>query len=157
MIRYRLRCADGHEFEAWFRGSADYDRQAERGLVVCALCGTEKVEKALMAPNVRTSGQRSAAPTDAPGPAPSPPATVPQPVAAHIPRQLLELMRQVRDHVRSTADYVGDKFADEARKIHYEEVEARGIYGEATAEEVRSLHEEGIEVHPMPVLPEDKN
>ncbi len=153
MIRYALKCSTGHEFEAWFRSSAAYDEQEARGLVSCAVCGSEKVTKALMAPSLRTSETRM--------PAPAGPSTeslpAPQPAAAHVPREVVELMRRVRDHVRSNADYVGDKFADEARKIHYDEAEHRGIYGEATPEEARALAEEGIDVHQLPVLPEDKN
>ena len=148
MIRYSLRCDSGHEFEGWFRSSAAFDDQAAAGLLSCVQCGSAKVEKALMAPNVAKSGE------EAP-PKPSVPARVPH--GAHMPPKVLELLREMRDHVHKNADYVGNRFADEARKIHYEETEARGIYGEATPAEARALHEEGIAVHPMPHLPEDAN
>ncbi|MFO1172425.1 MAG: DUF1178 family protein [Hyphomicrobiaceae bacterium] len=152
MIRYRLTCADAHEFEAWFSSSAAYDKQAKAGHVTCPECGSNKVEKALMAPNVATSRKKEAARTKAKATA------VPaRPVASQMPTEMLEMMRKIRDHVRENADYVGDKFAEEARKIHYEETEARGIYGEATPDEAKALHEEGIAVHPLPLLPEDKN
>lgn len=150
MIRYRLTCPDAHEFEAWFSSSAAYDKQAKAGHVTCPECGSNKVEKALMAPNVATSRKKEAARTKAK-------AAAKQPVASEMPAEMLEMMRKIRDHVRENADYVGDKFAEEARKIHYEETEARGIYGEATPDEAKALHEEGIAVHPLPLLPEDKN
>ncbi len=150
MIRYRLTCPDAHEFEAWFSSSAAYDKQAKAGHVTCPECGSNKVEKALMAPNVATSRKKEAARTKAK-------AAAKQPVASEMPAEMLEMMRKIRDHVRENADYVGDKFAEEARKIHYEETEARGIYGEATPDEAQALHEEGIAVHPLPLLPEDKN
>jgi hypothetical protein len=151
MIRYRLRCDSGHEFEAWFSSSSGYDQQAERGLLSCATCGTSKVEKALMAPNVGKSGQ------DAPAPAPSAPGKRPYAAAAQLPAPMREMLRQFHEHVRKTSDYVGDQFAEEARRIHYDEAEARGIYGEATPAEARELHEEGIEVHALPTLPDDAN
>ncbi len=150
MIRYRLTCPDTHEFEAWFSSSAAYDKQAKAGHVTCPECGSNKVEKTLMAPNVATSRKKDAAREKAK-------AATARPVASQMPAEMLEMMRKIRDHVRENADYVGDKFAEEARKIHYEESEARGIYGEATPDEAQALHEEGIAVHPLPLLPEDKN
>jgi len=150
MIRYRLTCPDAHEFEAWFSSSAAYDKQAKAGHVTCPDCGSKKIRKALMAPNVATSRKKEAAREKTK-------AATPRPVASQMPAEMLDMMRKIRDHVRENADYVGDKFADEARKIHYEESEARGIYGEATPDEAQALHEEGIAVHPLPLLPEDKN
>lgn len=146
MIRYRLACPDRHEFDAWFKSSAAYDMQAGAGQVSCPECGSHHIEKALMAPSVKTARsqeERAKQPK--------------RPMASLMPPELQEMMKKIRDHVRETADYVGDKFADEARKIHYEETESRGIYGEATMEEAQSLHEEGIPFQPLPVLPEDKN
>ena len=151
MIRYRLTCPDAHEFEAWFSSSAAYDAQAKAGHVTCPECGSNKVEKTLMAPNVATSRKKEATREKVKA------AASPRPVASQMPAEMLEMMRKIRDHVRENADYVGDKFAEEARKIHYEESEARGIYGEATPDEAQALHEEGIAVHPLPLLPEDKN
>jgi hypothetical protein len=147
MIRYRLRCDAGHDFEAWFSSSAGYDEQAERGLLACAVCGTPKVEKALMAPNVAKTAEER--------PVPALPAK--RPMTAQLPAPMREMLRQIHEHVKKNSDYVGDRFAEEARKIHYEETEARGIYGEATIAEARELHEEGIEVHALPAMPEDAN
>ena len=151
MIRYRLLCDSGHEFEAWFRSSAAFDEQAERGLLSCAQCGTGKVEKALMAPNVAKPSKAEAPATATP----NPPARLPY--GAALPAPMLEMLRKIREHVRENSDYVGPRFAEEARRIHYDEAEARGIYGEATMAEARELHEEGIEVHALPALPDDAN
>ncbi len=148
MIRYRLQCQKHHEFEAWFKNSADYERQAQRKLVTCPHCGSAKVEKALMAPNVSTSRSKSGEMTVA-----NPEATA----QAEKKLQLLALMRQIREEVEKNAEFVGPRFAEEARKMHYEEVEKRGIYGEATLEEARELHDEGIDFLPLPQLPEDQN
>lgn len=144
MIRYNLVCTAGHDFESWFRDAAAYDKAAKAHAVTCPECGTSDVVKALMAPSVSTARKREAAAMK---------------VAAPDPRQaaMVEMMRKLRDHVTENADYVGGKFAEEARKIHYQEVEARGIYGEASPEEARSLVEEGIDFLPLPVLPEDGN
>lgn len=146
MIRYDLICTDGHEFDGWFRDSAAYDSQAKRKLVACPQCGSVKIEKQLMAPGIpakanRKSDQRQAVFTGG------------DPRQA----QLLAMMRELRQQVEANADYVGDKFAEEARKIHYEEAERRGIYGEATADDAKALVDEGIAVHPLPRLPEDGN
>jgi hypothetical protein len=141
MIRYTLRSEREHEFEAWFRSSADYDRAAKKGANVCVVCGSAEVTKALMAPAV--SGTKKDTVT----------------LAAPDPRSaaMRELVKEFRKKVTENADYVGDKFAEEARKIHYEEVEPRGIYGEATPDEARDLVEEGIGFQPLPPLPEDRN
>jgi hypothetical protein len=148
MIRYQLQCDKHHEFEAWFKSSADYDRQAKRKLVTCPDCGSAKVQKALMAPNVSTSRAKQAEVTVANAEATS---------QAEKKRELLKLLRQLRTEVEKNAEFVGPRFAEEARKMHYDEVEKRGIYGEATLEEARSLIEEGIEFCPLPKLPEDQN
>lgn len=167
MIKYGLQCAKGHAFDGWFRSSSAYDTQAKRGLVTCPTCGSTKVSKALMAPNIgvrqnkkpdrttRTAGAPSTTPATLPVPAAPPPQ-----LAAELPasqRALLEAMRELRREITKNAEYVGPKFADEARKIHHDEAPARGIYGEATAEEAAALHEEGVAVYPIPTLPEDKN
>lgn len=148
MIRYRLQCDKDHQFEAWFKGSADYERQVKRKLVTCPECGSAKVEKALMAPNVSTSRSKSAELTVANAEATA---------GAEKTRELLDLMRRLRAEVEKNAEFVGPRFAEEARKMHYEEVEKRGIYGEATADEARELHEEGIEFYPLPKLPDEHN
>ena len=157
MIRYNLQCDAGHGFDGWFRNSEAYERQAESGALACPACGSTRVGKALMAPHV-AKGVRAA---DAPVPhAPEPPgAAEEQPVVMPDPRALamMELFRRIREEVKANADYVGDRFPEEARRIHYEEVEPHGIYGEATVEEAAALHEEGIEVYPLPQLPEERN
>lgn len=157
MIRYRLVCNKKHEFESWFSSSAAYDRLAKKGQVECPQCGSKKVSKALMAPGVAKRGRRSD-PAEA-GASGLPPVAVPPDDArrAEMQRQFLTLMRQVRAEVESKAEYVGPRFAEEARKIHNEESEARGIWGEATLDEARELVEDGIDCLPLPRLPEDSN
>ena len=147
MIRYDLICDKGHEFDGWFRDSATYDKQARRGFVSCSVCGSSKVEKQLMAPGIPAKSNRK---DDMPQ------KMVAGPVDPRV-AMMMKMMREMRQHVEENADYVGDKFAEEARKIHFAEAEARGIYGEATAEEATALIEEGIEVFPLPRLPEDGN
>jgi hypothetical protein len=148
MIRYRLRCDKSHEFEAWFRNSHSFDGQAKRGQVTCPACGSASVHKALMAPSVAVKGNKKREVVAVNNEATKQVATR---------AQFLEAMRQMRAEVEAKADYVGPRFAEEARKIHYEETEARGIYGEASMEDVRELHEEGIEFYPLPALPEEQN
>ena len=163
MILYRLKCKKGHEFEAWFANSKAFDAQEKRGLLSCAYCGTTKVSKALMAPSISKRGKGKAAakrqeeaPAEAASEASSAPAKPEtQRVAAH--RELAAAMRKLRAEVEAKSEYVGPRFSEEARKIHYEEVPARGIHGEATADEAKALQEEGIEFFPLPTLPEDRN
>jgi hypothetical protein len=147
MIHYDLICDQGHAFDGWFRDSGTYDGQAAQGLVTCAVCGSAKVEKQLMAPGVPAKSNRQD---------PSPQRMVAGPVDPRM-QMMMQMVREMRKHVEQNAEYVGDKFAEEARKIHYEEAEKRGIYGEATAEDAKDLIEEGIEVHPLPRLPEESN
>ncbi len=147
MIRYDLQCHKGHEFEAWFSNSDAYDKQVKRHLVECAVCGSIKVEKQIMAPGIPAKSNRK---SDAAQP------MVAGPVDPRA-QAMLQMMREYREHVVKNAENVGDNFAEEARKIHYKEKEARGIIGNATPEEAVELAEEGIEVHPLPVLPEDGN
>jgi hypothetical protein len=171
MIRYALNCEQGHSFESWFANSAAYDKQAKRGLVSCPVCGSTKVEKAIMAPRIQAPSPtrsdaakpRPPAPTAAPPaplqPPPMPPIPPKTPVAmmSTAERELRGKLKELRDHITKNAHYVGPRFSEEARKIHYGEVEHRSIYGEASPEEAKQLHEEGIEFHPLPVLPDDKN
>jgi hypothetical protein len=155
MIRYALACANRHVFESWFANSAAYDKQAGRGLVTCPVCGSSKVEKAIMAPALgRGTRKRSAAKAET-----APPAAEKTPVAMVSPeeRAMRAKLRELRDHLTKNADYVGQKFPEEARKMHYGEIEHRSIYGEASADDAKSLHEEGIEFHPLPVLPDERN
>jgi hypothetical protein len=156
MIRYRLNCKKGHQFEGWFASSTAFDRQSKRGDVTCPACGSSKVSKALMAPSIAKGGKpkrRTKSSSDQPGTDTPKPET--QRVAAH--RELAAAMRKLRAEIESKSEYVGTRFPEEARKIHYEETPARGIHGEATAEEAKSLSEEGIEFFPLPALPEDHN
>jgi hypothetical protein len=153
MIRYALRCARGHEFESWFKSSAAYDSQRKRGLVACPACNSTKVEKAIMAPRIAAKGR-----TPEPSPAPAPAAETPTPLMmAPQERELVAKLKELRDQVLKTADNVGRKFPDEARKMHYGDIEHRAIYGEATTEEARALIDEGVEVAPLPVFPDDRN
>jgi hypothetical protein len=147
MIRYDLICEKGHSFDGWFRDSAAYDHQAASGHVACATCGSTRIEKQIMAPGIPVKSNRKAEQPQKLMTAPADPKA----------QALLEMMREMRRHVESNAEYVGGRFAEEARKIHYEEAEERGIYGEATPEDAKALLEEGISVHPLPQLPEDGN
>jgi hypothetical protein len=168
MIRYALACSKGHTFESWFQNSAAYDKQAKRGLVECPVCGDSKVAKALMAPTLAGTKKRGRPSQPAAMPAPSVEAQVtpetstpeaPSPVAMISPeeREFRSKLKELRDHLTKNADNVGRKFPDEARKMHYGETEHRSIYGEASPEEAKELHEEGVEFHPLPVLPEERN
>ncbi len=164
MIRYNLVCARGHEFESWFAGSAAYDKQAKRGLVECPVCGTAKVEKALMTPRLARSGKSAPAESPAPEPAAaaSPEAAAPEPATpvAMISPQEQELrtkLRELREHLVKNAENVGQQFPEEARKMHYGEKAPRSIYGAASPDDAKALHEEGIEFAPLPVLPDERN
>ncbi len=171
MIRYALACADGHAFESWFANSAAFDKQQKRGLVSCPVCGSTKVGKAIMAPRLARSDVKEVAPPAAqpaapPQPpdsaSPLPPLPVPpgkSAVAMTSPqeRELRKKLKELRDHVTKNAHYVGPQFPEQARKMHYGEIEHRSIYGEASPDEAKALHEEGIEFHPLPVLPNDHN
>jgi hypothetical protein len=166
MIRYALACERGHAFESWFQNSVAYDKQVKQGLVVCPVCNSTKVEKAIMAPRLAGARKRDDSPQPAPtgdAPAPAPaapaPAPVPAPVAMMSPpeREFRKKLRELREHLTKNADYVGQKFPEEARKMHYGEIEHRSIYGEASPDQAKELHEEGIEFHPLPVLPDERN
>lgn len=155
MIRYALRCERGHAFESWFQSSSAYDSQRKRGLVACPMCESTKVDKAIMAPRIARKGKSKSAPEPVTAPAEDTAST--SLVMAPQERELLSKLRELRDHVLKNADDVGNKFPEEARKMHYGDAEHRAIYGEATAEEARSLVDEGIEVAALPVLPGDRN
>lgn len=161
MIKFSLHCEKDHVFEAWFRSSSDFETQKQKKILTCPVCDSANVEKSLMAPNVGVKGNRKT--SNAP-PASVP--VVPEPSAieaaatglpTEIQEHVVKLAREIREHVTKNADNVGEKFAEEARKIHYEETEPRGIYGKATPDEAKALHDEGIDVHALPVLPEDRN
>ena len=156
MIRYTLNCEKGHAFDSWFQDSAAYDKQAKRGLVACPHCGSAKVEKAIMAPRLSGAKKRD---TQAEAPAPVAATQEKTPVAMISPQEqeLRSKLKELRDHLTKNADHVGPKFPEEARKMHYGEIEHRSIYGEASADDAKALAEEGIEFHPLPILPEERN
>ena len=156
MIRYSLRCERGHGFESWFQSSSAYDSQVKRKLVTCPACGSAKVEKSIMAPQIVSKKRRDSA---APAPAASTDVTAPAstPLMMAQERELRAKLRELRDHIVKNADNVGERFPNEARKMHYGDIEHRPIYGEASPDEARSLIEEGVEVSPLPVLPDDRN
>jgi hypothetical protein len=158
MIRYALICERRHNFESWFQSSAAYDRQAKRGLVSCPQCGSTKVEKAIMAPRLASSKHR-AAPADVAPAEPAPAAAEKSPVAMLSPREreLRAKLKELREHLTRNADHVGPKFPEEARKMHYGEIKHRSIYGEASPDEAKALAEEGVEFHPLPILPDERN
>jgi hypothetical protein len=150
MIKYALACEQAHEFESWFPSGDAYETQRKRGFVTCPICNSAKVEKQIMAPSVARSDK-------APTPAPAAPDSQPVAILSEKERELRAMLRAFREHVTKNAENVGDRFADEARKIHYGETDHRSIYGEANPAEARALLEEGIEVHPLPIVPDDRN
>lgn len=163
MIRYSLVCERKHEFEIWFKNSADYDKQSKRGLVTCPSCGSEKVEKALMAPSLGRGTRKGS--SDIAVPAATPPAEAPAPAESKAPvammspqeREFRAKLKELRDHITKNAENVGGKFPEEARKMHYGEAEHRSIYGEASPKEAKELADEGIEFHTLPMLPDEQN
>jgi hypothetical protein len=146
MIRYALACGSGHGFDAWFRSGSDYDTQVERGLLACPVCGSQKVDKALMAPAVNTSDMRVS--NDAP---------VEAVLLGEKETQLRDMIRKVRGEVTKSAQNVGPRFAEVARQMHDGEIERASVYGVASADEVRALTEDGVEFHPLPTLPDEGN
>jgi hypothetical protein len=153
MIKYALVCERKHNFDVWFSDSADYDKQRKRGLVTCPACNSKKIEKAIMAPALGRGAKRRGAPTPAELP------SAPEPVAMISPQEqeFRAKLKELRDHLTRNADNVGSKFPEEARKMHYGEIEHRSIYGEASPQEAKELRDEGIEFHPLPVLPDERN
>ena len=142
MIQFKLKCADDHEFEAWFRDGATNDAQSKAGEIECPLCGDRSVAKAPMAPrSIRSAGNRGAS----------------EERAREVANQILRAVGKLRDHVEKSCDYVGEEFAEEARRIHYGETEERNIYGEATNQEAEELDDEGIEYSPIPWFPRKNN
>lgn len=155
MILYRLRCSKGHEFESWFKDSRTYERQERKSLVGCAVCGDAKVTRAPMAPRLSKRGKSAPVEVTA-GAAPAPVPAEQQQMAAlaqKMPRELREALLKVRAEVEKNCEHVGDRFAEEARKIHYGESDRRGIYGQTSEEEATALAEEGIEFGRLPWIP----
>jgi hypothetical protein len=146
LITYRLICSSGHEFEGWFKDSAAFDTQSQKSVLTCPVCGDSKVEKAVMAPALLKG---SKTPTKMIAPA----APQPQPD----PEKIRQFMAGYRKFIEQHAEYVGQKFPEEARKIHYGEAEDRHIYGESSLAEARELMDEGIEIAPVPPDPGELN
>lgn len=146
MIKYALACEQAHEFESWFPSSEAFETQRKRGFVTCPYCNSPRVEKQIMAPSVARKDK-------------APEAPAPQPVAVLSEREqeIRVALRALREHVMKNAENVGKGFVEEARKMHYGETEERSIYGEADLAEARALLEEGIDVLPLPVVPDDRN
>jgi len=132
MILFTLRCGAGHEFEGWFRDGEGFDEQQAAGEIACPECGDVKIEKAVMAPSIGRSHKN---------------------VPAISPAQMRAALVELRRQVETNCDYVGERFAEEARRIHYKEVDPHGIYGEASTEESKELAEEGISFGRIPWLP----
>jgi hypothetical protein len=138
VIVYSLHCSAGHGFEGWFRDSSAYDAQAADGKLVCPVCDSRRIEKAPMAPALPSAvGERKSAPDEL--------------------RKMRQFVTGLRKYVQENAEYVGARFPEEARKIHYGETEERHIYGEASLDEARELVEEGVEVAPLPPDLNDTN
>jgi hypothetical protein len=160
MIRYALNCDQGHDFESWFQGSAAYDKQVKRRLVACPVCGSTEVEKAIMAPRLSGASKRpvvSEPAAETPTPAPAIADKTPVAILSPQETEFRAKLKELRDHLTKNSDHVGSKFPEQARKMHYGEIEHRSIYGEASPEEAKDLHEEGIEFHPLPILPDERN
>lgn len=144
MMKFSLRCANDHEFESWFGGNDAYDRLAAAGEIACPDCGSSDVEKALMAPRLSATtkkGRQDVLPPEK------------NVSAMPMDARVREALRQIQKTVEENSDYVGDRFADEALRIHHGESEARNIYGEATHEEHEKLADEGVEFQTIPWLP----
>src|SRR5262245_4110954 len=166
MIKYALACDNGHQFESWFQNSAAYDKQVKKKLVTCPVCDSVKIEKAIMAPRLGAGAKKrneiSMPAPEAPAadaPVAAPPAPEVNPVAMISPqeREFRAKLKELRDTLVKNSENVGTKFPEVARKMHYGEVEHRSIYGEASPKEAKEMLDEGIELHPLPVLPEDRN
>jgi hypothetical protein len=149
LIRYSLVCAAGHGFESWFSNSKTCDTQMKRKLVACPVCDSTKVEKAIMAPSLIASARKHDQTPDA--------GRQPAVLLSDKDRETRAMLKSLREHVKQNALHVGGQFPKLAREMHYGETEKRSIYGDAKPEEVRSLLEEGVEVQPLPILPEDRN
>lgn len=170
MIKFQLKCIQNHNFESWFSDSQRFEQLLSQNLLSCPVCGSQNVTRALMAPNIQTAKSKSKQDREANStpiyketaneeainaslPAPSPYRNSPLPLS----EDQIKILRKMKDFVSKNTENVGGKFAEEARKIHYQETEARPISGIATMDEAKNLIEEGIEVLPVPNLPEDLN
>lgn len=142
MIHYSLHCDNAHEFDGWFASSADFDKQLGAGYVACPQCGSQSVSKLLMAPNLTTGRQKDG---------------IKAVVMDNTRREMIEKIKEVVGEIRKNSEDVGEKFPEEARKIHYGETEARGIIGKASQDDAAALIDEGIEIAALPVFPDDAN
>ncbi len=148
MIKYALACEQAHEFESWFPSSEAFEAQRKRGFVTCPFCDSARVEKQIMAPAVARKDKALTAPA---------PEAQPVAILSEKERELRAALRALREHVMKNAEDVGKGFVEEARKMHHGETEERSIYGEADLAEARALLDEGIDVLPLPVVPDDRN
>jgi hypothetical protein len=146
MIRYALKCENAHHFDSWFKSADAFESLNASGMVSCPICGSEKVEKAIMAPRLTTARGKENTPAAPPakGDLSKPASEVEAKLAA------------MRKHVEENSDYVGMSFAAEARKMHDGEIPRRAIYGEAKPQEAKKLLEEGVPVAPLPFMPQRK-
>ncbi|MFT3732525.1 MAG: DUF1178 family protein [Hyphomicrobium sp.] len=149
MIKYLLGCASGHEFESWFRAGADFDAQSRSGEIACPYCGSIEISKQPMAPSVVTKRAKAAAQTTE--------APVSAPAGGAGSSDVREALRVFTQKVIANTEDVGTRFADEARKMHFGEIEERHIRGSSTPEEARELVEDGVPFGILPTLPEDLN
>lgn len=142
MIVFDIQCSNNHVFEGWFADSASYEKQAKKGTVECPVCSSNKVKKAPMAPNISMGATASSAEESG--------ASSEELSAKEQTSRYMTTLTKMRQHVEANCDYVGDKFAEEARRIHYGETDKHNIYGEASSEESESLRDEGIEFGAIP-------
>ena len=142
MIRYALSCAESHQFESWFKSADAFDELRSSRLVSCPVCGSNDVTKSLMAPGVAAKGNKATEATQAMSSGPDP--------------KVMQAIRELREHVEKTSDYVGAKFAEEARAMHLGEKPERSIYGEVRPEEAKALRDDGIPAVPLPFTPKQK-
>jgi len=158
MIRYTLHCEHDHSFESWFQSSSAFDSQVERKLVTCPVCGSVNVAKAIMAPQIVSKKGRERPAPEAAATTPVETQQAPTPLMMMAQERALRAkLKELRDHIVKNADNVGERFPNEARAMHYGDIEHRPIYGEASPDEAKALIEEGIDVSPMPIFPEDRN
>lgn len=154
MIVFDLKCKHNHQFESWFRSTADYDLQRESELVECPYCGSVEVKKAVMAPNIGAKSNQKTQTSQLVDPSRQTVNAVAtggaNPEMQKLTKHVADAVEKLRKHVEKNCENVGDKFVDEARKIHYGESEERGIYGESSFDEARELLEEGIDIMPLP-------
>lgn len=148
MIRYSLVCDNGHTFESWFQNSKASEGQLKRGLVACPACDSAKVSKAIMAPAISAKSRAENIAT---------PDSQPVALLSEKEHEARRLLKKLHEHVKKNSEHVGEQFPKLARQMHYEEIESRSIYGKAKPDEVRDLLDEGVEVAPLPALPDDRN